>query len=99
MVKVAFGEFAPPGAGLDTESGALPAMARSVACSRAVNCVELTNAVVRSRPSHRTTEPLTNPAPLIVNVRSALPAPTDDGASVAIVGAECPLSIAGLSPP
>ena len=47
MVKVAAGEEPPPGAGFCTTTLAVPIEAMSAAVIEAVNCVALTNCVVR----------------------------------------------------
>jgi hypothetical protein len=73
MVKVRLPELPPPGVGLEAETCALPAMARSDDEMLAVNCVPLPKAVVRALPFQFTTEVETNPDPVIVKVKSALP--------------------------
>src|SRR5262249_5089580 len=62
------------------------AVARLPAGIVAINCVTLTNVVVRSRLSKRTVEPLTKPDPVTVIGRSGLPAPTEFGFTLVIDG-------------
>lgn len=73
----------------------------SLAGMEAVNCVALTNCVVRWLPFHQTLEALMNPVPLIVNVNAAPPAVAEFGLKLVIAGAG--LSIvnvaAGEDPP
>ena len=74
MEKVAAGEEPPPGAGFCTTTLADPAEATSAAEIEAVNCVALTNCVVRKLPFHHTVEALIKPVPLMVSEKAALPA-------------------------
>ena len=55
-------------------TAAVPAVAMSGAGTAAINCVALTNVVVRATPFHCTTAPVTKPEPLTVSVNAALPA-------------------------
>lgn len=76
----------PPGGGLKTVMRAAPAVAMSVAGIVAVNCVALTNAVVRLAPFNRTVEPLTKLEPLTASVKAAPPAVTELGLMVVMTG-------------
>lgn len=80
----------PPGAGVNTVTWAVPAVAMSAADMAAVSWVEDTNVVVRLDPFHWTTEPLTKPVPLTVSVKSDVPAIEDAGARLLIVGIGAP---------
>ena len=62
----------PPGAGLKTVIGKLPAVVTSPAGIAAVSWVELTNVVVRFKPSNRTTEPEMKLVPFTVSVNAPL---------------------------
>src|SRR5258708_480427 len=79
-------ELPPPGPGFTTATTAAPADATSTAVIAAVNCVELTNVVVRFAPFHWTFAPLANPVPLTVNVNADAPATTLAGEIVLIAG-------------
>ncbi len=59
----------PPGVGLNTVIGKVPEVVRSFVRIEAVNCVELTNTVVRSDPLNLTTEFEMKFEPLTVNVK------------------------------
>ena len=74
MVNAELPEVPPPGAGLDTVTGAVPAAAMSAAEMAACNCEALTNVVVRAEPFQLTTELLMNPLPFTVRVKAAPPA-------------------------
>src|SRR5678816_2644732 len=76
----------PPGAGLATVIGTLPALAMSPALIVAVSCVELTNVVVRAAPFQRTTDPDTKLVPLTVSVNADPPAAALLGESDVSVG-------------
>ncbi len=56
-----------------TETFAVPAVARSTAEIVALRLVELTRLVVLLAPLQRTTDPLTKPLPVTLNVKPALP--------------------------
>ncbi len=77
----------PPGAGLTTDTEALPTLAISLAAIAAVTCVALTKVVVRSEPFQRTTELETKLVPFTVNVNPEPPAVALVGEMVASVGA------------
>ena len=64
----------PSGAGLNTVTAAVRADAMSLAGMVAVSWVLLTSVVVRSAPSHRTTDEATKLVPSTVRVNSAPPA-------------------------
>ena len=74
IVKVRGLEVPPPGAGLNTVTGAVPCAAMSVAGMAAVSCVAFTKVVVRDAPFHLTTEPKTKLLPLTVRVKAPPPA-------------------------
>ena len=73
-VRVAAAEVPPPGVGVKTVIDNCAPVARSEAGMAAVNCVLLTNVVVRLEPFTRTMEPLTKLLPFTVSVIAALPA-------------------------
>lgn len=87
MVKVNAPEVPPPGDELKTVTVALPAVATSAAVMAAVNCVLLTKVVVRVLPFQRTAEPLTKLLPVTVRLKAALPARSELGFKLVIVGA------------
>ncbi len=74
-------ETPPPGAGLDTVTRIVPALAMSAARIDALNCVELTKIVLRGLPFQFTIDPDTKLAPLTVRTKFAAPAEALDGAS------------------
>jgi hypothetical protein len=80
-------DVAPPG--LATVTFAVPDEVKRLSGTDAVNCVALRNVVERGEPFHCTVDPLTNPVPLTVSVKSE-PRPTTDvlGLRVLIAGAE-----------
>jgi hypothetical protein len=84
---VSWPEEPPPGAALTTVMLRLPAETTSLAGIAAVSCVELTNVVVREEPLTSTTDPLTKPEPLTVNVKAPLPAVTLAGDTLVSDGA------------
>jgi hypothetical protein len=86
IVRVNALEVPPPGAGVNTVTGTVPATAMSEAGIAAVNLVAETNVVVRSSPFQRTTELVTKLLPLTVSVNAAPPAVRDDGLRLEIVG-------------
>src|SRR5207253_2979984 len=87
IVNVWAFEVPPPGAGLNTVTDAVPAVARSVAGMDAVSCDAETNFVVRLAPFHRTTdEPATKFVPFTVNVNAATPTEADIGLRLVVVG-------------
>lgn len=86
IVKVAVLDEPPPGAGLVTCTGAVPAVAISDAGTEAVSCVELTNVVVRLLPFQLATELDTKPEPFTVRVKAGPPAVELFGESVLIAG-------------
>src|SRR5438094_8944911 len=78
----------PPGAGLKTVIGKLPAVVRSLAGIAAVSSVELTNVVGRAAPLKRTTEaPETNPVPSTVIVSAFANCDLLGGEMLVVVGA------------
>src|SRR6266850_2106302 len=64
-------DVSPPGAGLNTVTDAVPAVARSVVGMDAVTWDAETNIVVRSAPFQRTIDPLMKFVPFTVNVNAA----------------------------
>jgi hypothetical protein len=75
--------LAPPtgGFGLNTATDAVPTVAISAAVMAAVNCVALTNVVVRLPPFHCTTAVFSKLLPFTVSVNAAPPANAEFGAS------------------
>lgn len=86
-VNVEASEVPPPGAGLVTVTGKLPAVAMSPAVIAAVTCVALTNVVVLALPLNFTEEVETKPVPFTVKVNAAPPAVAPLGERDVIVGA------------
>lgn len=86
IVNVAAGDEPPPGAGLLTTTLTVPAVAMSVAGIEAVNCVALTNCVVRWLPFHQTVEAPMKPVPLTVSINAALPAKAELGLKLVMAG-------------
>jgi len=84
--KFAVPEVPPPGAGLVTVTGKVPAVVMSDARIAAVICVELTNVVVLAAPLNLTAEPFTNLLPVTVSVNPAPLATALVGAIVVIAG-------------
>ena len=76
----------PPGVGFTTVIAAVPELAMSAAVIAAVNCVALTNVVVRALPFHCAVDPLIKFVPVNVNVNAAPPAPADVGEIAVSVG-------------
>jgi hypothetical protein len=87
IVKLKFSDVPPPGAGLNTVTCAVPALAMSDAPMAACNCVPATYVVVRGNPFHLTTDPLMNPVPFTVSVNPTDPAVAEDGDSIVMDGA------------
>jgi hypothetical protein len=79
-VKFTPAEVPPPGVGLTTVIGKVPAVFTSPARIAAVSCVELTNVVVRAVPLKSTTDEAMNPVPFTVIVNAPEP-------NIALVGA------------
>src|SRR5439155_7977771 len=79
-------EVPPPGVGLKTVMVFEPVVARSVAGIDAVSCVGLTNVVVLSDPTHRTTEPAMKFVPLTVSVKAPSPTKRLVGERLDVVG-------------
>jgi hypothetical protein len=78
--------FAVGGAGVNTVTEAVPAVAISVAVIAAVNWVAETYVVVRFDPFHCTTEPLTKLLPLTVSMKAEPPAFADEGLRPLVAG-------------
>src|SRR6267142_519117 len=85
--KLCAPEIPPPGAALNTVTGASPCWAMSSAAIAAVNCPGDTNVVGRLTAFNLTTDDETNPAPLTVRVNPGAPAVADAGLSPVTVGA------------
>jgi hypothetical protein len=86
MVNVKGSEVPPPGEGLVAVTAAVPAVAMAAAGIAAVNCVALTNVVVRATPAKFTTELATKFVPFTVRVKAAPVATALVGEVVVIVG-------------
>src|SRR3989454_551024 len=84
--NVCAAEVPPPGAGVNTVTCGVPAVAMSAAVIVAVSWVALTKVVVRAAPFHCTPEPLMNPLPFTVSVKSAPPKSALAGDSEEIIG-------------
>ena len=87
IVKVAAEEVPPPGAGVETVTLAVPAVAMSAGVIAAVRLVLETKVVVRALPFHWTMEDDTKFVPVTVRVKAALPASMELGFSEVSVGA------------
>src|SRR5256885_12927906 len=74
MVKVSALELPPPGAGVNTRTEAVPAVAMSAAVIVARSWGALTKGVVRALLFHCTTDPLTKFVPVTVSGNAAPPA-------------------------
>jgi hypothetical protein len=98
MVKFTALEVAPPGAGLKTETAAVPAEGTAAAGMAAVNCVALTNVVAGTVPPKLTIEAATKFVPLIVSVKG-IPATALVGEIVVIVGVGLVLIVLVAPPP
>jgi hypothetical protein len=79
IVNVNEFDVPPPGVGFKTVIAAVPELAMSAAVIAAVNCVALTNVVVRALPFHCAVDPLMKLVPVNVSVNAAPPAPVDVG--------------------
>src|SRR5688500_12911998 len=66
MVKVSAADVPPPGAGVDTVTRALPAVATSLALIAAWSWVPLTHVVGRPAPFQRTSDEATKLVPVTV---------------------------------
>ena len=91
-VKSTMFDDPPPGLGFVTETGNVPAVARSVAESPIVSCVLLTKLVARAVPLKLTDEELTKPFPLMVRVSDAEPAEAELGERYEIPGTGLPVT-------
>ena len=74
MVNVCEALVPPPGKGVKTVTGTVPADEIFAAGTFAVNCVGLIKVVASDTPFQLTTEPLIKLLPVIVKVNAALPA-------------------------
>lgn len=74
IVNAKFEEVPPPGAGLMTETWAVPPLATSAAVMAACTCVPVTYVVVRADPFHCTTDVERKPVPVRVMDPPLLPA-------------------------
>src|SRR5581483_1135545 len=86
IVNAVTPEVPPPGAGLNTVTCAVPALAMSAETITACSWVALTNVVVRLDPFQFTTAPATKPVPFTVSVNAVPPAVPLAGDSELIVG-------------
>ena len=86
MVNAVLPDVPPPGAGLNTVTWPVPAVAMSAAVIAACNCVALTNVVVRLAPFQFSIDPEMKPVPFTVRVNAAPPAVALAGDSELIVG-------------
>src|SRR5207302_15154 len=86
IVKVCAFDVPPPGDGLNTVIGAVPAVAMSGAEITAVSCVADTYDRKSAVQVQRTTEAVTKFVPVTVSVNCAPPATTDAGLSAVVVG-------------
>ena len=86
MARVAAAEVPPPGEPVITVICAVPPVEISMALTKIVRRVELTNFVARVVPLNCTTEDGAKPAPLTDKVKPVPPAKTAAGFSEVIVG-------------
>src|SRR5262245_21128926 len=86
IVTVSVAETPPPGAGVITDTRAVPADAMSLALIDAWRTVALTNVVGRSTPFHRTTDEDTKLLPDTVSVNAGPPAMTFAGDTALTTG-------------
>ena len=86
IIKVTAVETPPPGAGVNTVIGTVPAKVMSEARITAVNRTAETKVVVRSDPFHRMTESVANPVPSTLRVNAFPPCVIVDGLRLVIVG-------------
>jgi len=96
-VKLITLEVPPPGAGLNTVTGVVPAAAISAAVICAVNWFAFTNVVTRSAPFQRTFESGMKLDPPTVSVKAEAPANTLFGVRVLRVGDGLVLAIVKLT--
>ena len=85
-VKFTGVEGPPPGAGFETTTAGVPAVAMSGAATAIVTCVALTNVTVRAAPPNVPVAPLTKFVPLMVSVKAVPPAVAFAGENDEIVG-------------
>jgi hypothetical protein len=97
-VNVDPAEVPPPGAGLNTVTCAVPALAISVVEIAADTFVALTKVVVRAAPFQFTTDPFTKPLPVTDRVNAALPAVALEGDRLLTVGTGLGALIANADP-
>lgn len=86
MLKFEGADAPPPGAGLLTMTGGVPALAMSAAVTAIVTCDALTKVTVLAAPLNVPVAPLTKFEPLMVSVKAAPPAVALAGANDVIVG-------------
>jgi hypothetical protein len=87
MVNVLAVDAPPPGVGLNTVTGTVPAAAMSAAVIWAVSWVLLPNVVLLALPFQRTTDEVLKFVPVTVSVNAAPPAVAFDGEIEVSVGA------------
>ncbi len=85
-VKVREFDSPPPGVGLKTVTGNVPALVRSLVGIVAVSWVESTNVVVRSEPLNLTTDDEIKFVPLTVIVKPGSPTSLEVGDMPVILG-------------
>jgi len=89
-VKLAMFDVPPPGAGFVTETGYVPAVARSAVVSPIVSCVPLTNVDVRVEPLKLTVEEFKKLLPLMVRACAGEPTVIELGESEVTAGTGLP---------
>ena len=86
IVNVRVFDVPPPGAGVTTVTGAVPAVVTSAALTVAVNCNPLTKVVINAEPFHLIVEEAMKLVPFTVSVNAAAPAVTLAGEREVAVG-------------
>src|SRR5262245_64897170 len=85
-VKARAADVPPPGTGVKTVTGTVPAVATSAAATAVVRRVGLTKVVGRSAPFQRTTESGVKRLPAAVSVNAPTPTVVCDGKSALSTG-------------
>jgi hypothetical protein len=88
-VKPAATDVPPPGAGFETVTGKVPALARSFVGTAAVSSLRFTKVVARGVPLKFTVEEVINPLPLIVSVSGPLPVEAEAGDRLVTRAGDC----------
>src|SRR5438445_507818 len=102
IVNVCGVDVPPPGAGVNTVTEAVPAVAMSAVVICAVSCVLLPNVVARWLPFHCTMDELMKFVPVSASVTAAPPAPTllgDREVSVGLGFGAVIVNVCGLDVP